>query len=92
MKMATVERWARTMDITPEDFNEYLEKLNYQVEVKNGTDGTHRIWHITEKGKQYGRVSRNPLKRALVWNFDAAFAVKKVNGKHLFKSMIQIYY
>lgn len=81
MKMATVERWARVMNITPVDFNEYLKKLNYQVEVKRGADGAHRVWHITEKGKQHGRVSKNPFKRILLWDFDAAFAVRKIRGK-----------
>ncbi len=81
MKMATAERWAKSINISTDEFNEYLKKLNYQVWVDEGFDKEKMVWHITEKGRKHGRISRNPFKRIVLWDFDAAFAVVKVKGK-----------
>ena len=81
MKMATAERWAKSLNISKEEFNDYLKKLHYQKEgVADNKDLTF-VWVLTPQGKNYGRYSYNPFNYDLLWNIDAFFSVMKIRGK-----------
>lgn len=80
MKMVTAKKWAQSMGISEAEFNEYLEKINYQVWKDAGPSKTE-MWHITEKGRQHSKKSRNPFVRAILWDFDTLVEVTRVRGK-----------
>lgn len=80
MRMTTAKKWAYSMGISEDEFNEYLEKLNYQVRKDTGTSKSD-LWHITDKGLPHSRKSRNPLVRATLWDFDTLVEVTRIKGK-----------
>lgn len=81
MKMMSVERCAKSIGISEEDFNEYLKKLKYQIQVLDDSKDMKTIWYMTERGRKHGRVSFNPFNREPLWDIDALFAVMKIRGK-----------
>ena len=68
----TAARWAKTIDMPTQEFNEYLSKLGLQEKVCNT-----RKWKITVKGREH---SSNILGR-IYWDVDALFEVVKLRGK-----------
>lgn len=79
MKKATAKRWAIALKVSENEFNDYLEKINYQV--KDIDDSLNEIWILTQNGKKHGRKSYNPFNNSLLWDIDAFFEVMKVRGK-----------
>lgn len=80
MKMISVSRWAASIGISTEEFDNYLKKLRYQVEDCVLTKGT-TVWCLTKRGRRHGRKSRNPFSKELLWDIDALFDVMKLRGK-----------
>lgn len=68
----TAARWAKTIDMPKQEFNEYLAKLGLQEKACKP-----RKWKITVKGRKH---SSNILGR-IYWDVDALFEVVKLRGK-----------
>lgn len=68
----TSARWAKSIDMSKQEFDEYLAKLGLQEKSCN----TNK-WKITEEGKEY---SSNILGR-IYWDVQALFEVIKLRGK-----------
>lgn len=68
----TVARWAKSIDMSKQEFNEYLAKLGLQEKRFN----TNK-WKLTEEGKEH---SSNILGR-IYWDVQALFEVIKLRGK-----------
>ena len=81
MRRHPVSRWAETLDSTEEEMNGYLEELGYQYMCQSTENLEKKIWIITEEGKKYCRVSRNPFSKRILWDMDALFQVMKLRGK-----------
>lgn len=81
MKMLSAEKWANSMSISVEEFNDYLKRLKYQIEVVSDKKDLRLAWHITERGLRHGRMSYNPFNQTPLWDIDAMFAVMKLRGK-----------
>ena len=71
-------RWSQAFNFTEKEFNDVLAELGLQRSV---VSGGKQVWRITERGMQHSRMSRNPFKRVILWDFDAFFQAVKVKGK-----------
>ena len=78
---AAVEKWASIVSMNPEEYNELLEELGYQVKVMPEKKGGTVKWSLTEKGFKRMRMSRNPFKKEILWDLDTHFQVHKLIGK-----------
>lgn len=77
---ASVDKWARIVSVTPEEYNELLGELGFQTKEVSGSTGK-RSWNVTAKGSRHTRMSKNPFKKELLWDFDAHYEVHKLLGK-----------
>ncbi len=71
-------KWSQTFNFTEQEFNECLEELGLQkrVSAKGGA-----CFEVTGRGARHSRMSRNPLHRVILWDFDAFFQAVKLKGK-----------
>jgi len=77
----TVEEWAGTVSVSPEEYNELLGELGYQTKVVPKIEGGDVKWSLTEKGLKHIKMSKNPFKREILWDFDTHFQVHKLIGE-----------
>lgn len=68
----TSARWAKSIDMPKQEFNEYLRKLGLQEKACNSNR-----WRVTKKGKEH---SSNRL-GMIYWDVQALFEVIKLRGK-----------
>lgn len=68
----TTARWAKSIDMSKEEFNEYLSKLGLQE--KNGNTNK---WRITKEGKEH---SSNILGK-IYWDVQTLFKAVKLRGR-----------
>lgn len=77
----SVDKWAKTLSMSPDEYNELLGELGYQTKVKSQESGRPAKWSLTEKGLKHIKVSKNPFNRVILWDLDAHFQVHKLVGK-----------
>lgn len=77
----SVDKWAKTLSMNPDEYNELLGELGYHTKVKSQESGRPAKWSLTEKGLKHIKVSKNPFNRVILWDFDAHFQVHKLVGK-----------
>ena len=71
-------KWSQTFNFTESEFNECLEELGLQKRVP--VKGSMRF-DVTGRGARHSRMSRNPFRRVILWDFDAFFQALKLKGK-----------
>ena len=77
----SVDKWAKTLSISPDEYNELLGELGYQTKVRSQASGKSMKWSLTEKGFKHIKMSKNPFSRVVLWDFDTHFQVHKLVGK-----------
>ncbi len=85
-KRLSVERYAEYFDITEEELNKSLKELGYQTRnISPKNSGWE--WILTPKGRRHGRMSCNPFRRVILWDFHAYIAARSLMGKKARKYM-----
>lgn len=68
----TSARWAKSINITKEEFDEYLVKLGLQEK-----SGYINRWKSTEEGRKHSRS----ILGKIYWDVDSLFKVIKLRGR-----------
>lgn len=79
--VVSAEKWAKTLGISEDEYNNLLMELGYLVNNNSETKTPNSRWVVTDKGWKHVKLSKSLFKRTLLWDFDTHFQVHKLLGK-----------